>query len=104
MTNSDEQGGSIGSGIVGKSVEEIEAESGNAHNSPVAGEQRRDDQARAVPAVPLGVAGGGVGGAGTFGTGQVVPIPAIAAVEGLVDHSGEAADGRTGVQRDSSEE
>lgn len=43
---------------LGKSVEEIESESGNTVNSPVPGEQRRADEAIIIPAIVPGTAGG----------------------------------------------
>lgn len=99
MTNSDGQ-----DVIVGKSVEEIEADSSNRVNSPVEGENRRDDADTMIPAVPLGVASSGITGAGTAGGGLVGVIAVAGSADGLTDHSSGADDGREQNQRDSSEE
>lgn len=75
---------------LGRSVEEVEQESGNLANSPVEGEQVRRDQdtALVVPAVVNGNATG---------------IPAAVTPGALVDRGGEASDGTTRENRDSSE-
>ena len=53
--------------IVGRSVEEIEAETGNRVNSPVSGEDQRDDAGTVLVPVVSGQPGGQVGGAGALG-------------------------------------
>jgi hypothetical protein len=55
--------------IVGKSVEEVESESGNRVNSPVEGEARRG--ANDTVLTPINPAGAGVMGAGVVGAGVV---------------------------------
>jgi hypothetical protein len=55
--------------IVGKSVEEIENESGNRVNSAVEGEARRDTGGTVL--TPINPAGAGVMGAGVVGAGVV---------------------------------
>ena len=95
MTNSDDA-------IVGKSVEEIEQESGNRVNSPVQGEQRHD----AVGSVLIpGLATGGMTGAGGTGSvnGMGAGLPGV--VSGLVTREEVGpTDGRGDKDKDSSEE
>ena len=93
--------------IVGKSVEEIEAESGNRANSPVSGEQRQDDDLGVLGGVPaLGVAGSGVSGVGSSGVGASgVAVPAVLGSGGLMDDTlagSGADDGRGGKRSDES--
>lgn len=80
-----------GSEPLGKSVEEVESESGNLENSPVSGEAVRDaeNEASVVPALVNGNATG---------------IPAVVRPEALVERGGEANDGRMDRDRDASEE
>ncbi|GHF49866.1 hypothetical protein HNQ07_002852 [Deinococcus metalli] len=80
-----------GSEPLGKSVEEVEQESGNLVNSPVGGEtvRRDEDVAVVVPAVV---------------NGNTTGVPALINPEGLTDRSGTPADGTTRENRDSSEE
>jgi len=94
-----------GDAPLGRSVEEIEREGGNLVNSPVQGEDRRDD---GLPlAVPLGVAGTGVGApvAGNFNGSQVLPTAGLIGTDsGLRTQEGsDADDGRAHENRDSSE-
>lgn len=78
-----------GDAPLGKSVEEIEQESGNVVNSPVEGEARRAEEAPVVPALVTGT-GSGV----------------IAAVrpDALIESGDDADDGRARENRDASEE
>lgn len=89
-----------GDAPLGKSVEEVEQESGNLVNPPVEGEAVRANMDAAdmvVPAIPTGVASG-MGAPGTAGAaGAVVPlvpsasngnasaVPAVVNPAGLVD-------------------
>lgn len=76
---------------LGKSVEEVEQESGNVANSPVGGESVRHDQdsTLVVPAVVNSNTSG---------------IPAVLNADALVEDGSGAADGRRRENRDSSEE
>lgn len=78
-----------GDAPLGKSVEEIEQESGNVVNSSVEGEARRAEEAPVVPALVTGT-GSGV----------------IAAVrpDALIESGDDADDGRARENRDASEE
>ncbi|NTY00404.1 hypothetical protein [Deinococcus sp. JMULE3] len=78
-----------GDAPLGKSVEEIQQESGNVVNSPATGEARRAEEAPVVPALVTGT-GSGV----------------IAAVrpDALIEPGSGADDGRDHQNRDSSEE
>ncbi|WP_412026640.1 hypothetical protein [Deinococcus yunweiensis] len=80
-----------GSEPLGKSVEEIEQESGNRVNSPLEGEAVRDreDQTLVVPAVVNGNTSG---------------VPGVLNPGGLVERGSGADDGTTRERRDSSEE
>jgi hypothetical protein len=87
---------------LGKSVEEIEQDSGNLVNSPVEGEQRRDSDATFVPAIANGNASGIPG----TGIGTASGVPAILHTNLLrdVEATNTANDGTTRENRDSSEE
>ncbi|MBZ9751331.1 hypothetical protein GO986_08040 [Deinococcus sp. HMF7620] len=78
-----------GAAPLGKSVEEIEQESGNLTNDPREGEAVRRAEAAVVPAVVNGTTSG---------------VPAVIRPDVLIDQSGGADDGRTVTNRDSSEE
>lgn len=80
-----------GSEPLGKSVEEIEQETGNRVNSPVEGEAVRhmQDQTLVVPAVV---------------NGNTTGVPALVNADALVAGDGTAHDGTTREHRDSSEE
>ena len=83
-----------GDAPLGKSVEEIDNESGNRVNSPVEGEVRREqqDQDGLVPIAIPGNAGGGA-------------MPAVGVPQGgLVERGAGADDGRSTTSRDSTEE
>ncbi|EYB68389.1 hypothetical protein DEIPH_ctg025orf0279 [Deinococcus phoenicis] len=85
MTDS---GNRYGNAPLGKSVEEIEQESGNLENSPVQGEQVRDQEGVAVPAIV---------------NGNASSIPAIVNVDRLTEGGSGADDGTAPTNRDSSE-
>ncbi|WP_425147930.1 hypothetical protein [Deinococcus sp.] len=96
-------------GIVGKSVEELEDESGNRVNSPIPGENRHDEGEVMIPAIPLGTASSGVVSPAPLVVGGIRGAAAgekdeVSGVGMLVDQSGQADDGRNDHQRDSSEE
>jgi hypothetical protein len=78
--------------IVGKSVEEIEAETGNRTNSPVQGEDRQGDNGTVLIPVVGGQLGGERVGAGALGG-----LPGIIGTELGDDGSGveRSAEGRT---------
>lgn len=87
---------------LGKSVEEVEQDAGNRVNSPVEGEQRRDNDETFVPAIANGnvssvpgIVGGTAGG-----------VPAILHTNLLtdIDDNNGANDRTTRENRDSSEE
>ncbi|THF84890.1 hypothetical protein E7T09_19855 [Deinococcus sp. KSM4-11] len=80
-----------GSEPLGKSVEEVEQESGNVVNPPVAGEavRRAEDETLVVPAIV---------------NGNTTGVPALINRDALVDRSGTANDGTARENRDSSEE
>ncbi|WP_424951361.1 hypothetical protein [Deinococcus sp.] len=93
--------------IVGKSVEEIEGESGNRVNSPVPGEDHRED----VGAVLIPAAGGQMG-VGQTAAGTLGVLPGVIGTERRNDDAvagARATDLQTGQSqtdhdRDSSEE
>lgn len=85
MTGSDNR---YGDAPLGKSVEEIQQESGNRVNSPVEGEQIRDQDAAALPAI--------VNGNGSS-------IPAVVNPGGLMEGGSGPNDGTQQPSRDSSE-
>ena len=90
--------------IVGKSVEEIEAETGNRVNSPVSGEDRRDGTGTVLIPAASGQLGVGQTGAGALGG-----LPGIIGTELADDGSGTAGAGKghrgdTDRDLDSSEE
>ncbi|WP_216318568.1 hypothetical protein [Deinococcus aestuarii] len=91
MTNDDNR---YGDAPLGRSVEEVEGDAGNRMNSPVPGEQVRDDDMLAgVPAAPVlsGPAGSAV-------------IPGVLDVDRVTDaNTGGADDGTARENRDSSE-
>ncbi len=74
--------------IIGKSVEEIESESGNRVNSPLEGEAHRD-AADTVLVPAVNSPGTGLTGAGVAGPGMMGGLPGILGTElvnnGLVD-------------------
>lgn len=89
-----------GDAPLGKSVEEIEQESGNLVNPPAGGEAVRDDMdaaGLAVPVIPTGVASGMGAAGGVPAAGAVVPlvpsasngnasaVPAVVNPAGLID-------------------
>jgi hypothetical protein len=90
--------------IVGKSVEEIEAETSNRVNSPVQGEDRHADAGTVlVPAV------GGQVGNGQMGAGSLGGLPGIIGTELQDDgsgagHAGKNHSGHPDRDLDSSEE
>lgn len=79
-----------GSEPLGKSVEEVEQETGNVTNSPVEGEalRRAEDTTLVVPAVVNSNTSG---------------IPALVNPDALTDRGSRADDGTTRENRDSSE-
>ena len=80
--------------IVGKSVEEIEAETGNRVNSSVGGEGRRDDAGTVLVPAASGEFGTGQAGAGTVvGTGALGGLPGIIGTELGDDGSGRPGKG-----------
>ena len=84
--------------IIGKSVEEIESESGNRVNSPVEGEAHRDSTDTVlVPAV-------NPPGTGVTGAGVVGGLPGVIGSEvigtGLTEDRAGSADGRGGKKSD----
>jgi hypothetical protein len=89
MTNSDDA-------VVGKSVEEIEQESGNRVNSSVQGEHRGDVGG------PVLVPGAVAGGAGTV-TGLGAGLPGVVGAQLTREEVG-PSDGRGDRDKDSSEE
>ncbi len=87
---------------LGKSVEEVEQDAGNRVNSPVEGEERRDNDETFVPAIANGNASGVPGIVG----GTAGGVPAILHTNLLagVDGKDSTNDGRTRENRDISEE
>jgi len=83
--------------IVGRSVEEIEAENSNRVNSPKAGEDRRDLQDTVLIPANNGLLGGGQVGSGLAG------LPGVFGTE-VLDQDGSEANSRRDADRDSSEE
>ena len=83
--------------IVGKSVEEIEAENGNRVNSPEAGENRRDLTDTVLIPANNGLLGGGQAGSGLAG------LPGVFGTE-LLDQDGAETNRHRDADRDSSEE
>lgn len=83
--------------IVGKSVEEIEAESSNRVNSPVAGEDHRDVSDTVLIPTASGPLGGGQAGAGLAG------LPGLFGTE-VRDQDGNEVNSGRDADRDSSEE
>ena len=79
--------------IIGKSVEEIESESGNRVNSPLEGEAHRDD-ADTVMVPAVNSPGTGVTGAGVLGG-----LPGVIGT-GLTDDRAGTEDGRGGKKSD----
>lgn len=90
MTDSENR---YGDAPLGKSVEEVEGDAGNLVNSPVPGENLGDDGAAFVPAIPASNASNVIGVVGAGGL----------AGNGLVQGGGDADDGTTRENRDSSE-
>ncbi|WP_019588677.1 hypothetical protein [Deinococcus apachensis] len=91
MTDSDNR---YGDAPLGRSVEEVEQDGGNRVNSPVPGEQVRDDDMLAGVPVPPVLSG-------PAGTGM---IPAVTDGSRVTDRSGDAEGGSARENRDSSEE
>ncbi len=78
-----------GSEPLGKSVEEVESESGNLVNSPVEGEQIRQADTAGIPAV---IPSNGAG------------VPAIVNPGALIEPGSGAYDGTANTGRDTTEE
>ncbi len=74
--------------IVGKSVEEIEAETGNRVNSPVSGEDKRDGTGTVLIPAASGQLGVGQTGAGALGG-----LPGIIGTELEDDGTGRSVKG-----------
>lgn len=83
MTDS---GNRYGNEPLGKSVEEIEENSSNRVNSPVEGEQRRDEEGVAIPAIV---------------NGNASSVPAIVNADQLVEDGSGRDDGTETNARDS---
>lgn len=78
-----------GDAPLGRSVEEIEQESGNLQNSPVPGEMVRDDDAAALPAIV---------------NSNQSASPAVVNTANLMEGGGGADDGTARTNRDGGEE
>ncbi|GBF06439.1 hypothetical protein DAERI_090025 [Deinococcus aerius] len=91
MTDPDNR---YGDAPLGRSVEEVEQDNTNRVNSPVPGEQVRDDDALAGVPVPPVLSG-------PAGTGM---IPAVTDGGRVTDRGGDADDGTARENRDSTEE